>query len=286
MKKRILLLTLTSGIGFLAFSSYTSGPGLNFQNCTGAKGSATSCGGGGCHGGNSTATTVSIEVDSAGGVAVTKYRPGVTYTVKITGTNSSSLSHFGFEYTAVSGSGSSQTQAGTVNGAPANCHITTNITGLQIVEHSMPLTGTSGAYTVPSFTWTAPALGTGTVTMYCTLNAVNFDGGADAADVSRNTSITLNEGFVGVSELPQDIAIKAFPNPATNQFSIKMEGAGTGVYNINVYDMSGRIVATQSIHANGGTTETVINCSTWPKGYYGVQIAQNGAQRVLPVVKL
>ncbi len=284
MKKRILLFTLFAGIGFLSFSSYNVGPAAGGSlNCTGSLNQPKTCSGSTCHGGTSANTSVTIVVDSAGTV-VTKYKPGITYNVTITGHNTSNLPKFGYQYAVVSGVNGSQAQAGN-NSTPANSHIF-NINGIELVEHNMPLTGTSGTYHVPAFTWAAPAAGTGTVTMYCTLNAVNGNNLADAPDVCNNISITLAEETTGIAELAQDIAIKAFPNPATNQFNIKMEGAGTGVYNVNVYDMSGRVVTTQNIHANGGTTETVINCSNWPKGYYGVQIAQNGAQRVLPVVKL
>ncbi|MDR3680128.1 MAG: T9SS type A sorting domain-containing protein [Flavipsychrobacter sp.] len=284
MIKKILLFSFTSVIGYFALSSYTSGPARNGLNRTGCKGNTnTSCGGGGCHGGTSANTTVSIIVDSAGGVAVTNYKPGITYTVVIQGSNTSSLPKFGFQFASVSGTGAAQVQAGTST-APVHCRISL-LSGINFVEQSTQIAAVSGLYTV-SIPWTAPATGTGTVTMYCTLNAVDGTGNQNSTDVSNFTSTTLSELTTGVAELTQDIATKVYPNPATSQFTIKMDNAGTGIYNVNIYDISGRIIATQNIRTNGTTVETVINCSNWPKGYYGVQIAQNGAQRVLPVVKL
>jgi hypothetical protein len=281
MFKKILLFTITSGIGYLAFSSYTSGAASGLLNRSGAKGSSTTCGGGGCHG-TGTSTTVSIVVDSAGGVAVTRYRPGVSYTVVVTGHNTSSLPQFGYQFASVSGTGSSQVQAGTST-APASSRISP-LSGINFVEQSTQIAGTAGNYTV-SIPWTAPTAGTGTITMYCTLNAVDGDGNNNSADISGNTNITLNEGFVSVPQLSKNIDIKTYPNPATNQFSIKIDG-GTGIYNVNFYDMSGRIVCSENISATGMVSETIVNCANWPKGYYGVQISQNGAQRVLPVVKI
>jgi hypothetical protein len=287
MKKKILLFTLSAGLAFVSLSSNNTGPAqVNLLNLTGSKGSSsTNCGGAGCHGGNSNNTSVNIGVDSAG-VVVTKYAPGKTYNVSITGSNTSNLPKFGYQYSVVSGTGNNQVQAGTIS-VPANSHIKV-LSAISILEHSIPLsgTGTPITYKVATFTWTAPAAGAGTVTMYSTLNAVDGTGGPSLNDLSHNTSITLTEEPVGVAELNQDIAIKAFPNPATSQFNIKMDNAGTGIYNVHVYDLNGRVVFTHDIHATGANTVAVINCANWPKGYYGVQISQNGAQRVLPVVKL
>ncbi|MDR3678587.1 MAG: T9SS type A sorting domain-containing protein [Flavipsychrobacter sp.] len=284
MKKRILLFTLTASIGYLSLSSYKAGLAYHSGlNRTGAQASSATCGGSGCHGGNSTNTTVSITLDSAGGVPVTGYTPGASYTVVIKGTNTSSLPQFGFQYSTVSGTGAAQVQAGTST-APSGGHIYT-VAGIRFVEHSSPMAGTSGTYTV-SFPWTAPASGAGVVTMYCTLNAVNGDGSANNTDLSANTSITLTEYPLGLKQLSQSIGIKAFPNPATNQFSIKIDNAIPGIYNINVYNMSGQIMSAQNLHTTGNVTETTVDCSNWPKGYYGVQIIQNGAQRLLPIVKM
>ena len=187
-----LLFTAVAGIGYLTFSSYSGGPAFNSRNCTGAKSSTTTCGGGGCHGGTSTNTTVAIAVDSTGNVPVINYVPGMTYTIKITGTNSSNLSKFGFQYVAVSGTGSSQLQAGTYSNLPSGV-FSDPLNSLNFVEHGQTLTtATAGSYNL-TFNWTAPAAGTGTVTMYCTLNAVDGNGQANSADKSNNTSISLNE---------------------------------------------------------------------------------------------
>jgi hypothetical protein len=93
MKKQVLIITVCAGLGALMFSSYGAGPASNGYDCTGAEtagslGNFTGCSsGGGCHK-NSVTTTVGValELDSAG-VPVTRYKAGMTYTVKLTGTN-------------------------------------------------------------------------------------------------------------------------------------------------------------------------------------------------------
>src|ERR1700753_1455192 len=117
MKKRILLFTAVAGIAIISLTSSDSGAGHGSGfDCTGAEtansnGAGCSKTGSSCH---STAATAGIQVvlalDSAG-TAITHYTPGVTYTLKITGTNTTSatLPKFGFQAACIKGS----TAAGT-----------------------------------------------------------------------------------------------------------------------------------------------------------------------------
>ena len=98
MKKQILLFTLTAGmVSAVLMSSSGGAANGGLGNRTGAKGSTANCSGSGCHGAASTATTATIRVDSAGGVEVTKYVPGMTYTVTVTGAHASN-NRFGFQF--------------------------------------------------------------------------------------------------------------------------------------------------------------------------------------------
>lgn len=280
--KKILLFSAALGMTYMTMSSYETGAGTHGYNRTGSKNTATTCGGSGCHGGTSANTSVSIEVDSAG-VPVTGYVPGTTYAVKITGSNTSNLPKFGFQFSSVSGSGSAQVQAGTYSGTPSNTH-TATVSGLSILEHSLPLSGNSGNYAI-TFNWTAPATGVGIVTMYATINAVNGNGDADAPDASNNTHIQLTEYPLGLATISANTEITAYPNPTKGQLNIMLHNAATGTYQINVYDMSGRTVARKQLDINNSSFELMLNTSNWPNGMYGVQIINNGAQRVIPVVK-
>jgi hypothetical protein len=286
MKKRILLFTVITGMGYLLFTSYASGPAANGQNRSGAKASTTNCGtvGSGCHG-TGTSTVVSIEVDSTGGVPTTHYKPGNVYTVKIHGTNSSSLPKFGFQYAVVSGTGASQVQAGTSSGFPTGV-TTHSLSSLSFVEHTSARTATSaGVYDV-SFTWTAPSSLVGNITMYCTLNAVNASTSADAADISGNTSVVLTPVVTpsSVSEVSSGFGITAFPNPVSNVLHLQTGNVQAGDYSLYVFDMSGRIISAEIITVNG-TIQQSINTSAWAPGLYQVVI-ENAAQRqVIPVVK-
>lgn len=286
MKKRILLLTAVAALGYVLLTSYAGGPGMLGQNRTGARLSVTNCGtvGSGCHGGAGAATTVSITVDSAGGVPTTHYVPGGVYTVKIHGTNSSSLPKYGFEFIAVSGTGSAQAQAGTASGLPAGVANHSHFpTGLIITEHTMGLNATTPGNYDMQFTWTAPSTAVGNITMYCTLNAVNGGNSADAADISGNTSITLTPVTppASVAAVYGNMGFSAYPNPVMNTLYLQTENNGT--YAVRVYDLNGRSVADEQITIGGGSAS--IDAVNWVPGFYQVVVEKDGMTQLVRVVK-
>jgi Secretion system C-terminal sorting domain/Reeler domain len=279
MKKRILLFTAFGAMSFFMLTSEQEGPALFHNNRTGAKGSTTTCGGSGCHGGTNVSTAVTITVDS-GSTAVTHYVPGHAYTIKIHGTSTTGNNFFGFQFASVSGSGTSQVQAGTASGLPTNVG-GDSYSSLVFVEHNAALAATSaGVYDV-SFTWTAPSTAVGNITLYCTLNAVNGDGSAGSADQSNNTSVTLAQeptstGVASVSA-PQ---FNAYPNPVSNTLNIQAAEAGT--YDVQVYDLNGRSIASETMTINGSAS---LNTANWAPGMYFVSLSKDGGNTILHVVK-
>jgi len=285
MKKRVLLFSVVMLLGYISLSSYQSGLALIYgQNATGANGTATSCGGGGCHGGNSANTTVTITVDS-GTIAVNHYKPGKTYTIRIHGTNSSNLAAFGFQFSSVSGTGTSQVNAGSYGTLPTGIHSAT-ISGIKIVEQSYALRPAIAGVYDTSFSWTAPAAGTGTVTMYCTLNSVNGNGTNDPADVSHNTNTQLTElSSVTVNNVFDNMSLNLYPNPVVNTLHVQMAQATEGNYSIAVFDLNGKMLLHEETVVNNNNYEMSINTSNWNSGLYLVQIAKDGAVKTMKVIK-
>ncbi|MBA3829703.1 MAG: T9SS type A sorting domain-containing protein [Taibaiella sp.] len=286
MKKRILLCTALLGISYLTLSSYRLGAAFEGgQNCTGAKASITNCGGGGCHGGASTATSVTITVDSAG-IPITQYSKGHLYTIKIHGTNTSNLPGFGLEFTAVTGTGTSQTSAGTFSTPGAGLRKTVATFGLTLIEQSNGaiLSAIAGIYDT-SFQWTAPTTNAGNVIMYCTLNAVNGNGTNDFADVSSNTSITLAQSTTGIAAFANDVVFNTYPNPAGENVHVQISNAPQGAYQLAVYDLNGRSIETVSTTNTGAGIQATISTSSWPAGMYMLQVSGSGAKRTMQIVK-
>ncbi len=200
MKKKFVLSVLATAVFYVALTSYSSQPATGGVDGTGA----TGAGGCSCHGGMAAGITLAIELDSAG-VPVTRYVGGHAYTIKITGTNTttSNLPGFGFELTVVKNTGAgsaSAINAGTLasTGLPASC-VNDVLSGgsINMVEQLNTIaattgTGTTGSTYSETIAWTAPAAGTGTVKIYGVINAVNGTGGT-GGDKWNNGNVTITE---------------------------------------------------------------------------------------------
>jgi len=215
MKKKFILTPLVGALLYILLSSYESGPAITAGlERTGASGGTIGCGGLGCHStGATSTTTLAIQLYS-GATLVTSYTGGAAYTIRITGTQTSSslsLPNFGFQV-AVMKTGSTTVNEGTLS-AIAGTH-TATASGINLVEHSSPIlattgTGGSGTTYVLDIPWTAPVAGTGNVTVFSTLNAVNLNTAADAGDKWNNTSLVIPEATVAVASITGTMSVCA-----------------------------------------------------------------------------
>ena len=279
MKKTFLLIPIIGACLYVSLSSNASGYGANR---TGSHGGTVGCGGG-CHGNSSTAgITIGIELDSAG-VPVTHYKAGMSYTLKMTGTNTTTnaLPKFGAQLTVVSGSGGTSVNRGaTFSSLPTGMSTYTSST-ITVLEHDTRLLattggGATGSTYVVSVGWTAPAAGTGTVTAYGVVNAVNNSPASeDAGDKWNSGNTAFPEWPAAVSAVENVTAndVNVYPNPVTNVLNI-------GGYNgdVTVYDMNGKIIAQE-------TAVSSINTSSWVAGVYYVVMNNNGVAVTKAVVK-
>ncbi len=263
-----ILLSLFVGISFyIVLSGYKEGPGTKGWDCTGAEtglGNPKGCSAGiGCHSTSATAgISVVLEFDSTGGVPTTHYTGGLTYTVKITGTNNTAniLPKFGFQITSIKGPNSvvTPTNEGTWKSPfPTNTHFQGPMAGdfvVNLVEHTTqlsPISGTGGTGTVYSetITWTAPITGTGTISFWAALNAVNNNDTADSHDLWNTTHIVISEwgNNAGIDPIEQNsFKVNVFPNPVTDYATLDYTLKETTDLQVNLYDISGRQVSNLS----------------------------------------
>ncbi|MEZ4774092.1 MAG: T9SS type A sorting domain-containing protein [Bacteroidia bacterium] len=116
-----------------------------------------------------------------------------------------------------------------------------------------------------SYTDKKPA-SAGSSTIYYRLRQVDFDG---AQDYSTIVEISMT-GATGN-------ALKAFPNPATDQVTIEASHSSGTSANISVVDMQGRTIWTQPISANEPVSTLQINVSDWSPGTYIIRLQGQGA---------
>ncbi len=209
MKNKIALFTTLLVIAYLTLTSYKKGAATHGFDCTGAETSNNAgcfSGGSGCHATTANANiSVSIELDSAG-IPTTRYVPGMAYTVTIKGINNGTTTQkaFGFQMACIK---DTMAQASPIN---AGTWLTTNLPvsthymaastnyAVNLVEQSASTfatngTGGNGTTYVKTFSWIAPAAGTGLISFWGVLNAVNVDGKANSADLWNTSKLIVNE---------------------------------------------------------------------------------------------
>ena len=309
MKVKVLLFLVFVSFLSLTISSYKDGPAyFNGYDCTGATGSRIGCGGNGCHG-TTASNNVVIELDSAG-VPVKSYYPGVSYTVKISGTNATghTLSHFGFQMTSVllSGAGTSTpTQGGTwdsthlpatVRYTPAGSCTVCTTWPIPVVEHSAAIAATTGSGAngttyVESINWTAPAQGTGKVLLYGVLNAVNFSGNENGDYSQVALADTITEAVIshnGINSISSYLnGFSAYPTLMNDNVTVVFDLKQSSDVKVELISMQGTVVKTflpqQSISA--GSFRQSYNVNELSTGIYLVRLQTGGSSIVSKVVK-
>ena len=302
MKLKIYLLLGFYAFGYLLICGYRAGAASGGYDCTGAEtGLSNPMGCKTCHGSTATTTiAVGIELDSAG-VATTQYVGGGTYTVTITGTNNStfSLPGYGFQLGCIQGSTAVTTPVneGTWSTTlPTSTHLANPSSGnyvVRMVEQSTlctPFSGTGGTGSVykKTFTWTAPPAGTGTISFWGVLNAVNNNSGAGSTDKWNTAQLVVTElsSTTGISELPKTPDVRLFPNPASSQLNISLDDASGNDYDMIIYSLNGQKVLEKKISASGINNVSQVDISTLSNGVYRVMIENNNGSKVIPFVKL
>lgn len=308
MKKITLTYFLFAGLGiYITISGYSAGPGTAGLDCTGAEtglGNPTGCIP--CHGSAATdSINIAIELDSTGGVPTTHYTGGKNYTVKLTGTNNSTftLPNFGFQMGALIGSTAtsttviaSGTNAGTWNSPyPTQTHYSApsaNNFVVGVVEHSTrlnPITGTGGNGTKysESFSWTAPTAGTGTISIWAALNAVNANGTNDTGDKWNTNHVVINEWTSGasVASLSESAELNAYPNPVSNNLNLELKNIPSANYSLSVFDISGRKIIYQIIALSSASQTENISALNWKQGVYIIFLEKDNFQKYISVVK-
>ena len=266
----------------LVCSGYSLGPArYGAGNETGSTGGPKTCGGSTCHGNNNPNTQDTITViDKTSGLPTLSYKPGQTYTVTLSGSNAVMLPKFGFQ---VSATLLDKTQAGSMIVTAAKTQQTT-VGGITLMENSNSIdTILKGRY-FTQFDWIAPDTGSGYVTFYGILCAVNGDGYANSSDQANPANeLVLHEWTTGVeNSSSKNNGLKIYPNPVIDHLYIRT-GTGKGTYLIRIYSSNGREIVYERGSINCGMLE--INTGSWDKGVYFVEITADGIPKALQVLK-
>lgn len=252
MKKTFVFLTaagLVLGLNYRAATSSSQPP----TGHTGAPSELT-CAASGCHSGNLNTGTGSVQILNAPAA----YIPGTTYTMQVQ-VNLAGRTRAGFELTALNNQNQKAGNLALVSSANTALQ---NSGGRQYLSHN-----NASSNNTWSFTWTAPAAGTGLVKFYVAGNAANGDGNT-TGDFIYTSSLNLNEATAsGIAENSEK-HIKFFPNPTADMLNLTFAEKAS---NLKILDITGREVQAQ----DKVEMESQLDVSHLPNGTYFLQVEQN-----------
>lgn len=260
--KKIYIPIFFAVAGFFALSNSSGAGTIQGADRTGSPVGAGSCQT--CHNGGSFDPSANIEILS-GDTPVSAYEPGAQYTLRITTTAAGTPAEYGFQAVALDGENAT---AGTF--ASGSGYKTVMVGGRNYVEQDAP--GASNVYNVA---WTAPETGSGDVTFYSSTTAVNADGASSGDNGAIAPSVTLTEdagSSIGNQEVGK-LELTIMPNPVSSTMTYKAIGRDNGVYQMQITDAFGKVVAIQSINLVTGENQQSVDVSSLAKGVYILQIS-------------
>lgn len=245
--KALLLLAFAS----VLVGNINSNPnGAPSDGRTGSPGDGgKTCATGGCH--NGTATDVAGFISS--NVPAEGYTPGTDYTITVTVDQSGNK---GFVVSPQKQDGS---LLGTLTAGAGN-----QMVGTKYITHTAPKTGASAVWT---FTWKAPASGTGNVDFYGAF--------ANNRSLVRKTKYTIAEKVAsGVNENTMVSKLSLYPNPAVNdEINIGFQLRKDAMVSISLIDITGKTAAQLfSGNQDAGNFEQRFALPALQKGIYFVRI--------------
>jgi hypothetical protein len=241
----------------LTISSNASGPG---GNRTGSPGSSGNCGS--CHSGGNYGGTLKVGITDIGDTTfLSFYTPGQVYDMHVIAGGTSTRK--GFQATMLT---SSNASAGTCGTAPSGTSVYTS-GGKSIWGHNTP-----SATGVWKGTWTAPAAGTGTVTMYGATVVSNANG-QDSKDQVVLATAMIGEKAAANNQTLDATLLKVCGNPANTV--IRLTGVAK---NMILWNNQGQVAAS----ANNTSELNVSHLSTGT--YYLQTVSEKNIHNTTAIV--
>jgi hypothetical protein len=241
----------------LTISSNASGPG---GNRTGSPGSSGNCGS--CHSGGNYGGTLKVGITDIGDTTfLSFYTPGQAYDMHVISGGTSTKK--GFQATFLT---SSNMIAGTCSAAPSGTSIYTS-GGKSIWGHTTP-----SATGVWKGTWTAPAAGNGTVTMYGATVVSNANG-QDSKDQVVLATAMIGEKAAANNQTLDATLLKVCGNPANTV--IRLTGVAK---NMILWNNQGQVAAS----ANNTSELNVSHLSTGT--YYLQTVSEKNIHNTTAIV--
>jgi hypothetical protein len=225
--------------------------GAPLQASGGPKEAGNTCAQAGCHFGTATASDNIITTD----IPAEGYTPGTTYAITVTSTGGSGAKGFMV---------SAQTAAGVLKGTmiagSGSKKVFTNY-----ITHSSAKFTTTATW---AFQWTAPAAGTGAVTLY---GAFAVDG--RDATVTDQVAVAEKTGATALQEVSAGVVMSISPNPIVDVTEVRYSLAEQGTVTIRLVSLDGKTSETlYNGRQQAGEQSHQLNLTQFPSGIYFMKI--------------
>jgi len=99
----------------------------------------------------------------------------------------------------------------------------------------------------------------------------------DSSEISDSLLVTITGQSSGIDNYAENLIVKTYPNPASNQITIELIANETSVFNIGIYSLKGEIVFEQRLEKPRiGINSFVLDVSSLPSGLYIYKLFDNG----------
>lgn len=263
MKNIILLLIV--GTACLTLTSNRSGrTSITGQGVTTAPGeSGQYCGSVGCHFNGAFDPELKITLTDSQGNLVNNYIPNETYTVNMQIDHTGNPAGYGFQIVSLKDSDNS--------GINTWADLTSQMQGVNVDDRQYIEQRTIITNELIQLTWTAPEVGTGSVSFYGVGNAVNGNG-TSAGDGADTSFLKIVEDEMSSFNELNLAKTKVYPNPATDYINIESDYS---IRTFEIYNNLGQKFDSQLTNNNS------IDVSQLASGVYFISINFENNRRAL-----
>jgi hypothetical protein len=278
MKLQLFYSLLFGAFVLLTLQSVSGGRAASGgQDRTGAPGSLGTCAT--CHGnpGAFSNTVINLTVTDGASNVVTSYMPGQTYTLAFTISSDGNPAGYGMQ--AIALDASDNNTGDMLLASTSNTQLSTITNGREFIEHQG--TNPTNSFTT---TWTAPASGTGDVTIHGIGMAVDGTGGTTGDNISATTPFSLTEALgSSISNISETkVSYQLFPNPSNGNVNLVNKGKA-GESTIRIVDLLGQTVYDNQFFFDTNE-QHYLELNDLIKGIYLVEIKKNQTTEVVQLV--
>lgn len=265
-----------AGFAFLFIGNRSGAPG-DYTGSPFSQGGNTFCAE--CHTGGIFNSSTLISLLDAG-TPVTEYEPGKLYRLKVSvATTNGTPAGYGFQTLVL---GPTNLNAGAFGAVlPSGTRMNTQA-GRRYFGHNMMRSSPD-----VEIDWTAPAAGTGNITIYAAGNAVNNNDNSTGDSPSRNILVVAEKVVSNVGSV-ENLAFETrlLENPVRENLSLFVKNGISRNLQIAFYDQQGRLVKIENHRTGEGNQVLQFPMTDFKKGLYFLRVGDGQQSRTLKMIKL